>query len=105
MGKIHILALFIFVLHVSLSTKIDVCIDQDHGWTEVKGMEPYEILLDVLSIFIELLLNIYTTTIRLFIILACIITTCIDLFIKILVASVIYMIQFSSGVLQKLVYE
>ena len=40
-----------------------------------------------------------------FIILACIITACIDLFIKILVASVIYVIQFSSGILQMLVQE
>ena len=78
MGKIHIIALFIFVLYVSLSMEIDVCVDQDFGWTEVKGMEPYELLSDALSIFIELLLNIYTTTIKLFIILACIITACID---------------------------
>ena len=39
------------------------------------------------------------------IILACIITTWIDLFVKILVASVMYVIQFSLGVLQMLVQE
>ena len=43
--------------------------------------------------------------IEIFIILVCIITTCIDLLIKILVASVMYVIQFSLGVLQTLVQE
>ena len=56
-------------------------------------------------IFIELLLDVCTATIKLFIILACIITTCINLFIKILIASVIYVLQFSSEVLQMLVQE
>ena len=42
MGKIHIIASFIYVLHVSLSMDIDVCVDQDFGWTEVTGMEPNE---------------------------------------------------------------
>ena len=56
MGKIHIAALFIFVLHVSLNIGIDVCIDQDLGRTEVKGMETYELLSDAFSIFVELLL-------------------------------------------------
>ena len=65
-------------------------------------METYEILSDALSIFIELLLNVCTIAIKLFIILACIITTCIDLFIDILV---IYVKQFSSEVLQILVQE
>ena len=65
MSNINMAALFIFVLHVSLSMGIDVCIDQDLGWTEVKGMEPYELLSDALSIFIELLLNICTTIIKL----------------------------------------
>ena len=74
MGKIHIVVLFIFVLHVRLRIEIDVCIDQDLGWTEVKGIEPYELLSDVLSIFIELLLNVCTTSIKLFIIVACIIS-------------------------------
>ena len=77
--------------------EIDVCFYQDFILTEVKGMEPYESLSDVLSVFIELLLNACTTIIKLFIILACIITTCIDLFMEILV---IYVIQFSSDVLQ-----
>ena len=105
MDKIHIVALFIFFTHVSLSRKIDVCVEQDFRWTEEKGMEPCEHLSDVLSIFIELLLNVCTTIIKLLIILACIITTCIELFIKIFVASVIYVMQFSSGVVQKPVQE
>ena len=104
MGKIHIIALFIFILHVSLSMEIDVCVDQDFGWTEVTGMEPYELLSNALPIFTELLLNVCTTIIKLFIILACIISTCIDLFIEILVP-VIYVIHFSSDVLQMLVQE
>ena len=83
MGKIHIVALFIVVLHVSLGMGIDVYVDQDFGWTEVNRMETYEILSDALPIFFELLLHICTIIIRLFISLACIITTCIDLFIKI----------------------
>ena len=95
MGKIHIIALFIFVLHVPLGMEIDVYVHQGFQWTEVNGMKPYELFSDVLPIFIELLLNICTTIIKLFIILACIITTCIDIFIEILVAPVIYMIQFS----------
>ena len=55
-------------------------------------MEPCELLSNVLSILIELLLYVGTPIIKLFIILACMITTCIDLFTKILVASVIYVI-------------
>ena len=82
--------------------EIDVCVDKDLGGTEVKGMEPYELLSDALSIFIQLLLNVCTTIMKLFIILACIITTCIDLSIEILV---IYAIQFSSDVLQMLVQQ
>ena len=39
--------------------EIDVCVDQDFGCTEVKGMEPYELLSDALSIFTELLLNVW----------------------------------------------
>ena len=88
MGKIHITALLIFVRHASLSMEIDVCVDQDLCWTEVKGMEPYELLSDVLFIFIEFLLNACTTIIKLFIILACIITKCTHLFIEILVICV-----------------
>ena len=95
MGKIHIIALFIFVVHVSLSMQIDVMLIQDFGWTEVNGKEPYELLSDALPIFIELLLNVCATIIKLFIILACIITTCIDLFIEILVVPVIYVTPFS----------
>ena len=105
MGKIHIVALFIFVLHVSLGMEIDVYVDQDFRRTEVNGMERYEHLSDALPVFIELLLNVHTTIIKLFIILACIITTCIDLFIEILVVPVIYVVQFSSDVLQMLVQE
>ena len=105
MGRIHIVALLIFVTHVSLGREIDVCVEQDFRLTEGKGIEAYKLLSDVLAIFIELLLNVCTTTIKLFIILACIVTTCINLFIKILVPSVIYVIQCSSGVLQMLVQE
>ena len=105
MGKIDIVALFIFVLHVSLGMENDVYVDQDFRWTEVNRMEPYELLSDVLPIFIELLLNVCTTIIKPFIILACIITRCIDLFIEILVVPVIYVIQSSSHVLQMLVQE
>ena len=65
-----------------------------------KGMESYELLADALSLFIELLLNVCATIIKLFIILACIITTCIDLFIEILV---IYVIHFSSNILRMVV--
>ena len=65
-------------------------------------MEPYELLVDVLSIFTALLLNICATIIKLFINLACIITSCTDLFIEILH---IYVIQFSSNVLRILVQE
>ena len=65
-----------------------------------KGMEPYGLFQKHFFLFIELLLNVYTTIIKLFIFLACIIATCIDLFIEILV---IYVIQFISDVLQMLV--
>ena len=69
------------------------------------GISDYELLSCALTIFIELLLNVCATIFKLFIILACIITTCIELSIKILVASVIYVTQFSSDVLQILVEE
>ena len=62
-GKIHTVALLIFVLHVSLGMEIDVCAEQVIGWTEVKGNESYELLSDVLSILIELLLNVCITII------------------------------------------
>ena len=58
-----------------------------------------------LPIFIELLLNACTTIIKLFIILTCIITKYIDLFIEILVVPAMYVIQFSSDALQMLVQE
>ena len=46
--------------------EIDVGVTHNHGWTEVKGMESYELMSDVLSIFIELSLNVRTTIIKLF---------------------------------------
>ena len=69
------------------------------------GIDAYELFSYALPIFLELLLNVCTMTIKLFIILVCITTTCIDLFIKNLVASVMYVIEFSLGVLQMLVQE
>ena len=61
MGKTHIVALLASVIHVSLNMEIDVCVDQDLGWTEVMGMEPYELLSDALYILIELLFNVCIT--------------------------------------------
>ena len=104
MGKIHITALY-FVLHASLGMEIEVYVDQDLRLTEVTGIEFFEHLSDALPTLIELLLKLCTTIIKLFNILACIITPCIDLFTEILVALVIYVIQFSSDVLQLLVQE
>ena len=95
MGKIHIVGLFIFVLHVTLGKEINAFIDQNLRWTEVDGIGDYELLSYALLIFIELLLNVCGPIIKLFIILVCIITTCIELSIKILVVSLIYAIQFS----------
>ena len=103
MGKIHIVALSVFVLHVTLSKVIKVYFDQNLRWTEVDGIGDYELLSYALPIFIELLLYVCATIIKLFLILACIITICIELSIKILVASVIYVIQFRSGVALMLV--
>ena len=85
--------------------EIDLYVNEDFRWPELNGMEPYELLPDALPVFIELLLIVCTKIIKLFIILACIITTFIDLFIEILVAPVMYVIQFSSDVLQMLVQE
>ena len=99
MGKIPIVALFIFILHVSLGMEIDVCVGKD--WTEVKGNGS-------LWSFVRCTFHIYwiivecITIIKLCIILVCIVTMCIDPFIDILV---IYVIQFSSDVLQMLVQE
>ena len=85
--------------------EIDVCVDQDLRGTEMDGIDDYELLSSALPIFIELLLDVCTTIIKLFIIVGCIVTTYFDLSIKILVKSVIYVIRFSSGVLQMLVQE
>ena len=82
---------------------INVYVDKDFGWTEVDEVDAYELLSYAFPICTELLLDVCTVTIKLFIILMCMITTCIDLFIKILVASFMYVIQFSLGVLQMLV--
>ena len=84
--------------------EINVYVDKDFRWTEVDGVDAYELLSYAFPIFVELLLDVCSMTIKLFIILVCTITTCIDLFVKILV-SMMYVIQFSSGVLQMLVHE
>ena len=63
-------------------------------------MEPYELLSDAFSVFVELLKNVFTAIIKLSIIIACMTTTCIDLFAETLVA-----MQSSSGVLQILVQK
>ena len=104
MGRTHIVALLIFVSQVSLGMEINVYVDQDFRWTSVDGIDAYDLLSYVLPIFIELLWDVCNMTIKLFTKLACIITTCIALFIKILV-SVIYVTKFSTGVLQMLVQE
>ena len=105
-GKINIVALLIFVSHVSLSMEINVYVNKDFGWTKIDGIDAYELLSYAFPILLELLLDVCTTTIiKLFIILACIITTCIDLFVKIPVASVAYVVQFSLDVLQMLGQE
>ena len=70
--------------------EMDICINQDR--TEVRGMEPYELWSNAISLSIDLLFNVCAAIIKLLIILACMITTCIDMFIEILV---IYVIQFS----------
>ena len=59
MGKMHIVALLIFGSHVSLGTEIDVYVDKDFRWTEVDGMDAYELLSYAFPIFIELLLDVY----------------------------------------------
>ena len=105
MGKIHIVALLNFGSHVSQGMEINIYVDKDFGWIAVKGIEVYELLSYAFPIFFELLLDVCTMTIKLFIILVYIITTCIDLFIKVLVASVMFVIKFNLGVLQMLVQE
>ena len=72
-------------------------VDKDFGWTEVDGIDAYRHLSYTFPIFVEVLLDVCTMTIKLFIILACIITTCIDLFIEMPVASVMYVIQSMLG--------
>ena len=67
--------------------EIDICINQDR--TEVRGMEPYELCSNAISVSIDLLFNVCTTIIKLLIILACMTTTCIDIFNNILVIYVI----------------
>ena len=99
-GKVVLLLQFIFLIHVYLNMEIDICINQERN--EVRGMEPNELWSNVFSVSIDLLFNVGTTFIKLFIILACMITTCIDIFIEI---PVIYVIQFSSYLLQMLVHE
>ena len=80
--------------------EIYICIYQDR--TEVRGMEPYELWSNAISVSIDLLFNVCTTIIKMFIILACMIITFTDIFIEI---HVIYVIQFSSDLLQMLVHE
>ena len=83
-GKKHIVGLSIFVLNVSLSKQINFYIDQNLGWTEVDGIGVYELLSYALPTFIELLLNVCVTIIKLFSILACIITTLLNYPLKFL---------------------
>ena len=77
----------------------------------MNGLESYELLSEELPVLYKYyilykeLLNVCTTIIKLFIIQTCIITTCTDLLIEILITPVIYVIQFSSDVLQMLVQE
>ena len=64
MGKIHIVGLLIFVLHVSPGMEIKVYVDEDFRWTEVDGVESYELLSYAFPIFVELLLDVCTMTIK-----------------------------------------
>ena len=43
MGKVHIVALLIFVLHVSPGMEINVYVDKDFEWTEEDGVVAYEL--------------------------------------------------------------
>ena len=63
MGKIYIVGLLIFVIHVSLSMEINVYVNKDFGWTEVDGVDAYEFLAYAFPIFIELLFGVCTMTI------------------------------------------
>ena len=72
MGKIDIVALLIFVSHVSCSMDFNVFVDKDFRWTEVDGVDAYELLSYAFPIFMELSLDVCTMTIKLFIILVCI---------------------------------
>ena len=67
--------------------EIDICINQDR--TEVRGMEPYELRSNAISLSTDFLFNVCTTIIKLLIILASMVTTCTDIFIEILVIYVI----------------
>ena len=69
--------------------EVDICINKDRN--EVRGMEPYELWSNAISVSIDLLFNVCTTIMRLLIILACMITTCIDIFIEILVIYVMHL--------------
>ena len=80
--------------------EIDICINQDR--TEVRGMEPYVLWSNAISVSIDLFFNMCTVIIKLLVIVACMITKCIDIFIEILV---MYVIQFSLDLLQMLVHE
>ena len=100
MGKINSVDLLIFVSHVSLGMEINVYVHKDFRWTEVDGVDAYELLSYASPILVELLLDVCAATIKIFIILVCIITTCIDLFVKVIVASVAYVLQLSLGILQ-----
>ena len=85
MGYIDIVALFTLIFHGSFGIELDVWVDQIHGYSDIQGMGPYELLSHALFIFVELLNNVFTVIIKLSIILARMITTCIDLFTKTLV--------------------
>ena len=54
MYKIHIVALLIFVSHVSLSMEFTVYVAEDFGWMEVDDVDAYELLSYAFPIFMEL---------------------------------------------------
>ena len=68
MGKIHIVGLLIFIIHVSPGMEINVHVDKDFEWTEVDRVDAYELLSYALPIFVKLLWDVGTITIKLFII-------------------------------------
>ena len=69
MFRIHIVGLLIFVIHVSPSMEINVYVNKDFRWTEVDGVDAYELLSYAFFIFIKLVLDVCIATIKLFIIL------------------------------------